>query len=93
MLKLQNQNEKSGKQKTEMKISTFPISAFCFGLSIFKPVINGLDDFILEGDEAFLIPPPVVYFVADRIHGADVYFYRRVPEFAAGVKQFGGDDD
>src|SRR5580698_5419978 len=68
--------------------------------SIFKPVINRFDHFILELDEALLVPPPVVYFKANRVHGNDVNFYRRIPEFmaknpagAAGVEQFGGDNN
>ena len=81
------------------QFSTFLISTLVFR-SVLNPIIRVFNDFVLEGDHAFLMPPPVVRSVANRIDGDDVDGRFGVPKFlaeypagAAGVKRVGGNKD
>ena len=71
-----------------------------FPKSIFDPIERILENFVLEGDHAFLVLPPILRGVFARGHGGHFHLHAKRLEFlaknpagAARVKAVRGNDD
>src|SRR5208282_214428 len=90
----------NGESRKLKFIFVFDISTFCFLLSIFYPVIRIFEDFILKGDHARFVLPPIGDGVFTNGHGVHLHldarrmeFLPKQPAHPPRMKNIRGDDE